>query len=165
VSILTHEPEAAAAALVDVLDELKAGPDVIAPNARRILLCELEARLKEQGVPWQYQAYVCPVCGTVQSIESLFRTDAFESRFHAEPFVGRSCVRAGPRGSAGGPRDPDADPCFGCDWTRGGFLQLCRLVVVDHDGVEHPIFEPATKGAGPSTCRPWSCPRSWSRRG
>lgn len=100
-----------------------------------ISLDEFRARLKAQGVGDRtHLAFKCPVCATVQSLQSFFcaGTDAET----AEKFIGFSCV--GRVTGAPSPRkEPDGQPC---NWTLGGFLQLHALEVIDEDGNAHPHF-------------------------
>ena len=105
-----------------------------------ITLEEFHARLKAQGVPKVHLAFVCPMCGVVQSAADLIAAGAGADFASVEGFVGFSCIG---RWTKGGPprRKPDGKPC---NWTLGGLLPICKLIVKLPDGKEQITFEPAT---------------------
>ena len=98
------------------------------------------ARLHAQGVADRnHNAFVCPICGTVQSMASLVEAGATPEK--AESIIGFSCegrlTKAGPFKKA------NAGRVRGCDWSLGGLFRLHRLEV--NDGTRmHPMFELAT---------------------
>lgn len=98
------------------------------------------AALKAQGVPREHMAFVCPMCGTVQSANDLIAAGAGNDFSEVEKYLGFSCV--GRWTGAESPRkSPDGEPC---NWTLGGLFSLHKLEVVTPDGNSHPHFEPAT---------------------
>lgn len=100
-----------------------------------ISIDEFRTRLKAQGVSDRtYFAFKCPMCATVQSLQSFFCAGADAEA--AEKFIGFSCI--GRVTGAPSPRkEPDGQPC---NWTLGGLLQLPALEVIDEDGNAHPHF-------------------------
>lgn len=108
---------------------------------RKITLDQFQKELLAQGVfRRDDMAFVCPMCGTVQSARDLVLAGAGKDFDDVERYLGFSCV--GRWTGAGGPRrKPDGKPC---NWTLGGFLPVHKLEVVTPDGVSHPRFEPAT---------------------
>lgn len=103
-------------------------------------LDEFHAVLKAQGVLREDLAFVCPMCGTVQSARDLIAAGAGATFDDVERFLAFSCVGRW-TGAVSPRRQPDG---HACDWTLGGFLPLHKLLVVTPDGKEHPRFEPAT---------------------
>lgn len=116
----------------------------------RITLAEAHARFKAQGVSDNsHVAFVCPICGTVQSMASLIaagcKADDVEQR------VAFSCEG---RFSGAGPWPSDKDKSAkakkrrevrGCDWTLGGLLHLHELEIEFPDSAEpRPTFVIAT---------------------
>lgn len=110
-------------------------------NIETITITEFRTRLKAQGVPGLVDlAFKCPMCGTVQSGQSLICAGAGSGFESVEKYVGFSCV--GRFTGAGAAREkPDGQPC---DWSLGGLLRLHKLEVIDEDGNHHPRFEIAT---------------------
>lgn len=107
-------------------------------NIETITIPEFHARLKAQGVKRHEDfAFKCPMCGTVQSGQSLICAGAGKDFDAVEKYVGFSCV--GRFTGAGAPRKkPDGKPC---DWTLGGFFRLHKLEVIDEGGKHCPRFE------------------------
>jgi len=113
-------------------------------TVRRISIPEFHAELKAQGVDSHLDfAFVCPMCGTVQSGRGLVAAGAGASFEDVEKYVAFSCIgrftNAGPA-----PRKRAANYDKGCDWTLGGLFQLHKLEVIDEEGKAHPRFEIAT---------------------
>jgi hypothetical protein len=109
---------------------------------RRITIPEFHAELRAQGVSTREQlAFKCPMCGTIQSAQSLINARAGESFDKVEKYLGFSCVG---RFTNAGPHKKSATPGRGCDWTLGGLLGLHSLEVIDDDGKAHPRFEIAS---------------------
>lgn len=116
--------------------------------AERITVEEAHARMKAQGVrAREHVAFVCPICGTVQSMASLIEAGAPKDK--AETYVGFSCEG---RFRDAGPWPSDKDRSAkamarrairGCDWTLGGLFRIHKLTVVTADG-EQPSFEIAS---------------------
>ena len=105
----------------------------------KISLAEFRSRLKAQGVSdRKHAAFKCPLCKTVQSMQSFICSGQDESQ--AEKYIGFSCI--GRLTGAGSPRKvPDGKPC---NWSLGGLLRLHELEVTDDDGAVHPHFEIAS---------------------
>lgn len=108
---------------------------------KTLTLEEFQTALRAQGVPsHEHFAFICPMCGTVQSSRDLVAAGAGKTFDDVERFLGFSCV--GRWTSAGAPRKkPDGNPC---NWTLGGLFSLHKLEVVTPDGERHPSFEPAS---------------------
>jgi hypothetical protein len=116
----------------------------------RITLAEAHTRFKAQGVSdHKHIAFVCPICGTVQSMASLIAAGANPET--VERFVAFSCEG---RFSNVGPWPSDKDGSAkaerrrairGCNWTLGGLLRLHRLEIELPDSAEpRPTFVIAT---------------------
>jgi len=102
---------------------------------------EFHAALKAQGVNDRADlAFICPMCGTIQSARDLIAAGAGTDFESVEPSLGFACV--GRFTNAGSPRkSPDGKPC---NWTLGGLFQTHKLEVIDSDGTKHPRFEIAS---------------------
>lgn len=85
-------------------------------------------------------AFVCPLCGTVQSARDLIAAGAGNDFDSVEKYLAFSCV-----GRFTGAQQPrkvrDGRPC---NWTLGGLFKLHTLEVLTPDGHRHPRFELAT---------------------
>ena len=96
--------------------------------------------IKKQGVDKLDIAFICPMCGCVQSPRDLIAAGAGTDFDAVAKYVAFSCV--GRWTNAGSPRTPkDGKPC---DWTLGGLFTLHDLEVISFDGDHHPRFMPAT---------------------
>lgn len=112
----------------------------------RITVEQARERFREQGVSSErHIAFLCPICGTVQSMASLVAAGAKPES--VERYVGFSCEG---RFSGAGPwpRPTDKSPkavtrraTRGCDWTLGGLFSLHKLEVTTADGKVQPSFE------------------------
>lgn len=102
---------------------------------------EFHAALSAQGMHSPLNmAFICPMCGTVQSAADLIAAGAGKSFDEVERFLAFSCV--GRWTGAGSPRAvPDGKPC---NWTLGGLLSTHTLEVVTPDGKKHPRFQVAS---------------------
>lgn len=101
---------------------------------------EFNAELMSQGVSSKkHFAFVCPMCGTVQSANDLIAAGAGKDYEEVEKYLGFSCV--GRWTGAGSPVKDSGKPC---NWTLGGFFQTHKLEIVTDDGLHHPLFELAT---------------------
>lgn len=108
---------------------------------RRISEGEYHAELKSQKVDQlEDLAFVCPMCGTVQSARDFMEAGLGRSLDDVWPQLGFQCIGRW-KGAPAPRREPDGRPC---NWTLGGFLQLHTLEVVDARGRKHPSFEPAS---------------------
>jgi len=108
----------------------------------RLTFEQWQARTAAQGQPREHLAFMCPICGTVQSMASLRAAGVPEDKIETQ--IGFSCegrwTNAGPF-----PSKPTAKRKThrGCNWTLGGLFRLHRLEV-ERDGQTHPFFEIAT---------------------
>ena len=101
-------------------------------GVERIPVSELHARLKAQGVSNpNHCAFVCPICGTVQSMASLVKAGASPNA--ALRMIGFSCEG---RLTNAGEWPSDANKTTkarkrrqvrGCDWTLGGMFRVHKL--------------------------------------
>lgn len=115
----------------------------------RIKVSELHQRFKDQGVSTrEHIAFVCPICGTAQSMASLIAAGVNPEK--VESYIGFSCEgRWTDAGPWVGEKDKSAKAkkrrgVRGCDWTLGGLFTLHTLEVETDDGKFHPRFQPAT---------------------
>ncbi len=109
---------------------------------RTMKLEEFHSAIKSQDVPREHWAFLCPICGTVQSAADLIRAGAGKDFDEVEKYLGFSCIG---RFTNSGAYKPGLLPGGGCNWTLGGLFQLHKLEVVTEDGVHHPRFYPATR--------------------
>lgn len=107
----------------------------------RITLEEAHARFKAQCVSEnKHIAFVCPICGTVQSMASLIAAGCKPDK--VEGYVGFSCegrfTRAGPWPSSEdqSTKARERRKVRGCDWTLGGLLHLHELEIAFPDTAE-----------------------------
>lgn len=106
------------------------------------LLEEAKARFGEKAGNWKF---VCPLCGTVQSLQQLLdaviASGGTMDDFYG--YIGFSCIgrftRQGDAGIAAKNRGEKWDK--GCNWTLGGLLRCHELEVVMPDGQKRPTFE------------------------
>lgn len=106
-----------------------------------MMLEEFRQAIKAQGVPVEHTAFICPLCGKIQSgadFMRILKTD-FDS---IQKYLAFSCV--GRFTGAGPPPTQKRLDHPGCNWTLGGLFQLHQLEVVTPDGEKHPRFELAT---------------------
>lgn len=133
-----HEiTDAGRAALAPHLETAPSKPQK--SSVRAISVQKFHDELRAQGVDKLDLAFVCPMCGTVQSARDLIEVGAGKSFDEVEKYLAFSCV--GRWTGAGAPRAaPDGEPC---NWTLGGLFATHKLEVVTEDGARHPRFEPA----------------------
>lgn len=111
-------------------------------SVETITHAEFIKRCEAQELEPRHWAFKCPICQTVQSIESLLRAGVKKEKI--EGVVAFSCVG---RWTKAGPHKKDAAPGNGCDWTLGGLFRLHNLAVDFGEGKEpRPCFEIASKG-------------------
>lgn len=108
---------------------------------RKITHEQFKDECRAQNVIREDIAFICPMCGTIQSPRLLMKakgTDKFED---INKVIGFSCV-----GRLTGKTSPSEEQGkgHGCNWTLGGLFSTHTLTVVTPDGVEHPSFELAT---------------------
>ncbi len=97
----------------------------MAEREREIIpLEEFTRRLRAQGVPREHAAFICPVCGTVQSAALLLK---YATEEQADRALGYSCVGRYSRAGAWVGKPSPAGP--GCNWTLGGLLRIHELEV------------------------------------
>lgn len=99
---------------------------------------EFRAQIQSQNVDKMDWAFVCPMCGTVQSQNLLIHSgaDCENRKMLAFSCVGRLTGKGSPSEEKG--------KSHGCNWTLGGLFHMHELEVVTEDGIHHPQFEPAT---------------------
>ena len=98
--------------------------------------------LRKQKPPTiEATAFICPICSTVQSANSLIKAGAGADIETVFKYVGFSCV--GRFTNAGAHQKGEATG-RGCDWTLDGLFQLHKLEVTAADGTTYPHFEIAT---------------------
>lgn len=121
----------------------------MASRPESITVEEAHRRMKAQGVSSnKHVAFVCPVCGTVQSMASLVAAGCPKDK--VESYIGFSCegrwTGAGPWPSGGDRSAKGLRRTYpGCDWTLGGLFRIHRLEVVMPDRAEpQPCFEIAS---------------------
>lgn len=103
---------------------------------------EFRARLSAQGMEREHSAFICPMCGTVQSMALLRSAGVPEAKVDTQ--IGFSCVgRWNDAGPARDGKPANADKP-GCNWTLGGLFRLHQLEV-EHEGKSHPMFVIASK--------------------
>lgn len=110
---------------------------------RTITVSQFHAEIEAQGVANGHRDYAfkCPICHTVQSMNSLVKAGCPASK--VDNYIGFSCEG---RFTEAGPWEdtPKRRKVRGCDWTLGGLFKLHELEVVTSDGDKHPRFEIAT---------------------
>lgn len=105
-------------------------------------LAEAEARFGAKVRNWKF---VCPMCGTVQSVQKLLdavvASGGKEEDVHG--YIGFTCIgRFTGQGDAGIAAKNHGEPWDkGCNWTLGGLLQCHQLEVVMPDGRKRPTFD------------------------
>lgn len=105
----------------------------------RITLEDFRSRLTAQSVARKDLAMICPVCRTVQSMQSLILAGVSEA--DVEGVAGFACV--GRFTNAGEHKQGDP-PGKGCNWTLGGLFRIHELEVLGPDGDPRPFFAVAT---------------------
>ena len=106
---------------------------------------EAKARFGNNIVNWKF---VCPMCGTVQSVLELSNAVVADggTREDTEKYIGFSCIGRftgqGDEGIAAKNKGLPWDK--GCNWTLGGLLRCHTLEVILADGTVRPTFELAT---------------------
>lgn len=104
-------------------------------------LDEYLAELKSQGVPRNHLAMRCPMCGTIQSGQDMIAAGAGKDFDEIEKYLGFSCIG---RWTHHKPPPKEKGTQHGCNWTLGGLLRICNLVVVTPDGEKHFRFDVCT---------------------
>lgn len=107
---------------------------------RVIKVEEFHALLKDQGVKREHLAFVCPMCGTVQSFADFYAVGV--DKDEADRVVGFSCIG---RWKERKPPPKKKGTQDGCDWTLGGLFRCHELEVETPDGERHPHFVPASR--------------------
>jgi hypothetical protein len=104
---------------------------------RKISVKEFQDEIKSQGVDRQDAAFICPMCGSIQSMRDLVAAGCDQEK--AETSIGFNCV--GRFTGADSPKKGSGKPC---NWSLGGLLRCHELTVVLPDGEEQPFFEVAS---------------------
>lgn len=105
---------------------------------KTLTLEQFRALIQSQNVDKMDWAFVCPMCGTVQSQNLLIQSgaDSENRKMLAFSCVGRLTGKGSPSEEKG--------KNHGCNWTLGGLFHTHELEVVTEDGIHHPQFEPAS---------------------
>ena len=108
---------------------------------KTITIEQFHDELRAQGVFRDHLAFVCPMCGTIQSATDLIKAGAGTAFEEVEKYIGFSCVgRWTHRKSP--PKEKGTQD--GCNWTLGGLFRLHELEVIDQsngiDDIRRPIF-------------------------
>jgi hypothetical protein len=107
---------------------------------KTMTLEEFHAAIKAQQVGAEDWAFICPMCGYIQSARDLIAAGAGEDFAAVESVLAFSCVgRWTGAGTPRGSKQPGP-----CNWTLGGLCHTQKLEVITPDGEHHPRFEPAT---------------------
>lgn len=105
-------------------------------------LAEAQARFGEKARNWKF---VCPMCGTVQSVQQLLDAVISAGGTHDDfqKYVGFSCIGrfTGQRDAGIAAKNRGEKWDKGCNWTLGGLLKCHELEVVMPDGRHRPTFE------------------------
>ena len=114
---------------------------------RQISFAEWQAELEAQGTDGrEHKAFVCPTCGTVQSMAMLRAHGVPDDKVEGQ--IGFSCVgRWTDAGEADFKKGQPRKGKVGCNWTLGGLFRLHKLEVTGPDGTVHPMFEIAPREA------------------
>ena len=103
---------------------------------------EAESRFGADVRNWKF---VCPMCGTVQSVQQLH--DAVvasgETEDRVDGYIGFSCIGrfTGQRNEGITAKNRGEKWDKGCNWTLGGLFKFHTLEIVTPDGALRPIFE------------------------
>ncbi len=114
---------------------------------KTITVAQVHEAMKAQGVSSpRHFAFICPVCGTVQSMASLVR--AGDTPEDVERHIAFSCEgrfsNAGPWLSSGTKKAIARRKIRGCDWTLGGLFHVHKLEITDEEGNTRMSFEIAS---------------------
>lgn len=108
---------------------------------KTLTLEEFHAQAKTQKVIREDVAFICPMCGTVQSSRLLISEGVGACYESVKTIIGFNCVgRYTGKGSPSGEKGKN----HGCNWTLGGLFQTHELEVITPDGKHVPCFELAT---------------------
>lgn len=108
---------------------------------KTLTLSEFHAQAKTQNVIREDVAFICPMCGTVQSSRLLISEGVGACYETVKTIIGFSCVG---RYTGKGSPNVEKGKGHGCNWTLGGLLQTHKLEVITPDGQYVPCFELAT---------------------
>jgi hypothetical protein len=105
-------------------------------------LAEAKRRFGDKVTEWKF---VCPACGTVQSVQQLLdaviKSGGKKDDVHG--YIGFSCIGRftgmSDEGIASKNKGEKWDK--GCNWTLGGLLTIHSLEVIVDGGVKRPTFE------------------------
>lgn len=110
-------------------------------NIQTVSKSEFDNIVQEQNVHKHCYAFICPMCGTIQSMASL--VDAGVSKEKVHEYIGFSCEGRWREGNP--PTEAKKKNSRGCNWTLGGLFQLHNFQVQWEDGHIQPFFSPANK--------------------
>ena len=116
-------------------------------------LAEAKARFGDKARNWKF---VCPACGTMQSVQQL--QDAVVAsggtKDDVHRYIAFSCIgRFNNQGDAGISAKNKGQPWDkGCNWTLGGLLRIHTLEVLI-DGKPRPTFELAEASLTPPAAK------------
>lgn len=118
-------------------------------NLPRVITLEaFQAELKMQKSPGRGHAvFKCPMCGTLQTANELIAAGAAADLEEVQKYVAFSCIGRFRPGSpsAFDHKAQKLKPGFGCDFTLGGLLPICHLMVqVPDEKSPRPVFAPAS---------------------
>ena len=103
---------------------------------------EAKRRFGDSPRGWKF---VCPMCGTVQSIQQLLDAviAAGGKKDDVHGYIGYSCIGrfTGQRDAGISAKNRGEKWDQGCNWTLGGLLHCHELEVVLPDGSRRPTFE------------------------
>lgn len=108
---------------------------------KKLTLIEFHSLAKAQNVVREDIAFICPMCGTVQSSHLLISEGVGACYDTVKTILGFSCV--GRFTGKGSPSDEKGKQ-HGCNWSLGGLLQMHQLEITTPDGTIVPCFELAT---------------------
>lgn len=108
---------------------------------KTLTLSEFHAQAKTQNVMRDDVAFVCPMCGTIQSSRLLISEGVGACYDTVKTIIGFNCVG---RYTGKGSPNEEKGKGHGCNWSLGGLLQVHELEVITPDGKYVPCFELAT---------------------
>lgn len=116
---------------------------------KTLTLSEFHAQAKTQNVMRDDVAFVCPMCGTIQSPRLLISEGIGACYDTVKTIIGFNCV-----GRYTGKDSPNEEKGkgHGCNWSLGGLLQMHELEVLRLTGNTSPVLN----WLHPSRLRSWS---------
>lgn len=108
---------------------------------KKLTLIEFHAQAKAQNVIREDVAFICPMCGTVQSSRLLISEGVGACYETVKTIIGFNCVG---RFTGKGSPSVEKGKGHGCNWSLGGLFHMHELEVITPDGKIVPCFELAT---------------------